>query len=323
MAFESIFHKLIKNENSYTQLLCNVLKRDEAFRGKFLTLMGVGRPESVKPPHIESQTRLGDCGQADIRISGPDLCMVIEVKTECFRPLEDSQQPDRLDRSYAAWLQANAKPGAVKKLAYLVPANWEHRDDLGKRIADLLQPPNDRSIIRLWEEVASLIPKQTDAAAFSIIDDFRLLLDERFGPTTFEKEEVERMYNQDFPIGIMLKLVKLIDELRFEFGAKKLDIQKDELGFYPKVGGAQKGIFYVGCWPPIWEQTKNPLCFGIYKADLAQRKAFAKELKLVYQQEPISEGDYQVGFIPNQDLERPDAASHISKRIRKIFSAIS
>ena len=44
---DSIFHKLVTKENSYTQLLCNMMKRDEGVRRTLLTLLAGGRTRSL------------------------------------------------------------------------------------------------------------------------------------------------------------------------------------------------------------------------------------------------------------------------------------
>jgi hypothetical protein len=56
MPHESIFHKLVKNENSYTQLLRNLMVRNDVFRTEFLSLFfGEQKANHVLAAHIHSQ----------------------------------------------------------------------------------------------------------------------------------------------------------------------------------------------------------------------------------------------------------------------------
>ena len=127
MAQESIFHKLIKNENSYTQLLCNILKRDENFRNDFFSLIGVAA-SSLNAVRIQAQRGLGCHGQADILIQSSTIYMIIEVKTESLRSMTDNQFLST-PQGYLRWLEQKMTERTEGWLIYLIPANWSLLED--------------------------------------------------------------------------------------------------------------------------------------------------------------------------------------------------
>jgi hypoxanthine-DNA glycosylase len=104
---ESIFHKVVRNENSYTQLLCNMMKRDQVFCRTLLTLFAGENPrwrfggESFSP-----QTRPRDnCGQPDLIIESTTHCMIVEVKTESHRVCTPKQELLNTGRGYLSELK--------------------------------------------------------------------------------------------------------------------------------------------------------------------------------------------------------------------------
>ncbi len=100
MPTESIFHKVVKKEDSYTQLLYNLIKRDGAFRRHFLSflvgqdltkLLGEDLTKDATHAYIATQERLSNKGRADIYVKTAKLCLILEVKTEIHRDRTEMQ----------------------------------------------------------------------------------------------------------------------------------------------------------------------------------------------------------------------------------------
>jgi hypothetical protein len=329
MSKESIFHKLVRGENAFTQLLCNMMKRDEGFRARFLESLGEHLTGQVAATHLRAQVHLEGCGQADILIRSPQLTMIIEVKTEDQRGLTERQ--DLLDRpnSYRSWLEEKKANGSEAWLVFLVPTSWKYRDEKQVEIAAYKQRFGAKGIQVeqiFWDRVLHLIEHIVHMKDAPLLEEFRLLLEQRYGPIGFGKEEIKKMLEQSFPLATMLKLVALVNNLGEDAVKKsvKLDITKEEIGWYFKKPGEEKACWlYVGCWLDFWEDQHQPLCFGISDVSPAVQKAFVASLKEVYGQDPIRCGDYQMGFVPEQDLESPDASKVISPKINRIWSSMT
>jgi hypothetical protein len=323
MPQESIFHKLIKNENSYTQLLCNMLRRDGKFRDDFFSLIGV--PISpMNASRIQTQKGLEGHGQADILIESSNIYIIVEVKTESLRRMTDNQLLST-PKGYLRWLERKLADSAEGWLIYLVPANWELLEDKKDEILVYQRDVGNTGVhvsVILWEDVISLMPESKQSRGFSVLEEFRSLLCERFGPITFDDKEVELMLSESFPVGMFLKLNALIDAVRLDLNPKsKLDIHKDEFGFYLQKSSTCE--LYFGCWLDFWENTSCPLCFGIQYASAEVRDAFVRSLRSVYEQDAVFQGDWMMGRIPGQDIGSPLAVKLISSKLKLIWHSMS
>jgi len=335
MPEESIFHRLVKDENSYTQLLCNMVKRDGGFRSKFLSKCDVRPRDRVESWDIRTQVRLNKCGQADILIqsNGPDrVCIIVEVKTESHRGMTDKQKLLDHPASYQRWLEKQMADGSDAWLIFLVPASWKHRADKQqemKRYREMYKGKGIHIHDILWEEVLKLLPAGDTKPETSLAHEFRLLLEERFGPIGFDKQETVSMFNDEFPMEQFAKLNALLDEIRKRASTassrktnnKKrrinLEIDKDEAGFWlPDVD------LWIGYSAPFWsEGNPFPICFGVNgeKHRAKFRKAFYDE----YKEKAKPFGGYTMGWVPKGDFEDPNAVEKIWLRLERIWDAVA
>jgi len=77
---QNIFHNIVTDENSTTELLCNLLRFD-VFRVPFLELILPGIDSSeIAWDHIETQIDHGEFGRPDIQIRNGSILALIEVK---------------------------------------------------------------------------------------------------------------------------------------------------------------------------------------------------------------------------------------------------
>jgi hypothetical protein len=333
MPKESIFHKLIKSENSYSQLLCNMMKRDRGLRDAFLGLVSERLKGRVNPPDISTQVRLPNGGQADILIRSDKLCMIVEVKTESHRGVTDRQELRDNPQSYLALLEEQEAAGSEAWLVFLVPESWENRPGKEQEIKDYKRRVEKNGVeVRqvFWENVLPPLPANNKQSEISLPQEFRLLLEERFGPIGFDKEETMSMFNEGFPLRTVLKLYTLINkvgEMRKELGLKspKLEISKDEFCLYFEKKGQERTCWlYFGCWLDFWEENHHPICFGVERVSPDVREAFTKSLKQVYKQDAIQfDGDWLVGWIPEEDLSKSNAFEEISPKLKGIWKSMS
>lgn len=328
MSNESIFNKLVRGENAHTQLLCNLLKRENVFREALLENLSPHLANFVQAAHLKTQVHLAGCGQADILIRSPQLTIIIEVKTEVHRSLTEKQQLLDHPASYLRWLEREKAKGSEAWLVFLVPASWKHREQKEDEITAYQKRFGSKGIqVRqvFWEDISRLIKKPVDKNEISLLEEFRLLLEQRFGPIGFTEEEANTMFQDIFPMSTMLELIALVNKLGEDNVSKsiKLDITKNEIGWYFKKGGKSKACWlYLGCWLDFWEDTHRPICFGVSDVSPAVQKAFVASLKKVYGQEPVPCGDYLLGWIPEEDLKGSDAPRVISPKINRIWESM-
>ena len=76
----NVFHNIVTDENSTTELLCNLLQFED-FRVQFLELILPGIDSSeIAWDHIETQIDHADFGRPDIQIRNGSVLAFIEVK---------------------------------------------------------------------------------------------------------------------------------------------------------------------------------------------------------------------------------------------------
>ena len=131
MARDSVFYKVVKDENSFTELLCNLLMR-EVFRAQVLPLLVPELlPSGICAAGISTQELL-DCGRPDIVIRTAEICALIEVKLNPGRGFTVHQEiigcEDPEIETYVSYL--DRQNVSHKRLMFLVPADWAHREEL-------------------------------------------------------------------------------------------------------------------------------------------------------------------------------------------------
>jgi len=316
---ESIFHKVVSQENSFTQLLCNLMKRDPDFLGRFLDLLDERLKRFVKPLQIQPQVRLDKCGKPDILLQTREFSMIIEIKTESHRDLENSQR--LLDKSvgYQSWLDAQRSDVREAWLVYLVPANWRYRHSNEQEIKNYKQRAGEKGI-RVeqiyWDDVLVLLSRENAVTMSPFAEEFRLLLTERFGPVTFETKEIKQMFTPDFPMRTVLKLNMVLNGIKEKALGRKAELscEKYEFGFY-LTSGERK--MFVGYSLDLWDKNHHyPICFGIPRSTSETEEAFSQAFEEVYGKgkSPILDvDDWVMGWVPQEEFDRFDAHDAIGE----------
>ena len=193
MPNESIFHRIVSSENSYTQLLCNTLKREPSLLGDLLGLADIELGDPIESKDIRTLVHLNGCGQADLCIQTDKLAVIFEVKTDPRRPLEPTQHLRGKLQSYQHWLEDRRAEGRDACLIYLVPGNWDYRQDNVNEIAEYKRMGREWSIKvgqTYWGNFLQLLSESDSRTRSPNIDEFRLLLMERFAPINFRSKRL-------------------------------------------------------------------------------------------------------------------------------------
>lgn len=334
MAKETIFHKLVKNENSYTQLLRNLMVRDDVFRTEFLSLLfGEQKANHVLAAHVHSQYKLENGGQPDILVLTSSSCLIIEIKTENLTgrtPKQALSSSDSEDDpvTYLHYLQSKSLMGFDTTLVFLLPPAWKHWRDLEDEITQLALDGAKKSVAVKqfsWTEVLSHFRRTDKIGGDAFVKEFLDLVAERFGATGFSKEEIDSMTYDTITLATALKINSLVAETRAKAlevtDATPLQITRDEFGFFFKKNN--KWVLYFGCWPSGGDESPHALCFGVDDPTTEVRKAFIRSCEDVYGQVAMERDKWIVGWVPNEDLETSDATRTVWAKLEQVWNAVA
>jgi hypothetical protein len=316
MAGDSIFNKIVRTEDAYTQLLCNLMQRNDEFRDGVLGLfLSNNSLSKITSHHLRTQTVLPECGRPDIVIDAPDTFVVVEAKVNLKRSLTKHQRPAKEIRGYSEFIRRSPVDDGL--LVFLVPRGWEYCEE----VEDALDPSSRgyagvKGEVIYWEQILDVAGTMRSPDTF--LDEFSKLL-QCFALMTFSSEEVERMHSKS-SIRDLLKLQHLVKQIRKR--AKKkytVSLSQDsvESGFYLANGG-----FWCGIWADAWEQGL-PLTFGVPDQALGKMPTVLKAFQKACTEGTKRIGDYTVGWVPQEMLEGDGALDKIWKRLDPIMDKVN
>jgi hypothetical protein len=310
---QNVFHNIVTDENSTTELLCNLLQFDD-FRVRFLQLIlpGVDSSEVVWD-HIETQIDHGDFGRPDIQIQNGSVLALIEVKVVASLDTTANQP-----LGYMNFLLTQNEP--TRRLVFLVPSDWfklkEFRQELQRLGTDAVQ-----THVFTWDDVVNMIDAHVHAFDMGkpFIEEFKELLVDRVAPkpVAFTSEEIEMLFSKQVP-SVLSHLQQVMDGIEkrgSEFkvrreGTISLWTANDGLyyGLYFQTPEG-KDAFWFGVGGLFWEEHGFPLSFGVKESwGTAVKKAFHDIYKRATR--PAKYG-YTLGWVDKQVLDRSDAVSEI------------
>jgi hypothetical protein len=173
---ENVFFNLVTDENSTTELLCNLMQFS-GFRIPFLRLF---LPEALAKvvawEDFDTQLATAGGGRPDLQIRNDDIVALVEVKVSAgLAPTPHQRQ------GYFEFLKQQV--GRECWLILLVPRNWAHREELNWELAEPAVAGNKiATCVILWNDVIDVIEKNDLAALSPFLKDFHELLVARFAP---------------------------------------------------------------------------------------------------------------------------------------------
>lgn len=255
----NIFHNIITNENSCTELFCNLLA-DKIFRNTFLSrFLSKKQLDTLSYNNIETQLGLqGDeKGRPDINISNENIELYIEIKID-NAPLTNNQPS-----SYLSAL--SAKSCVSKTLLFILPPDYIHLNELNKRITaffDKYPKIQIETHVIQWGEIINIIKSNKILMKREHYVSFMNLLRAWYEIKliNFSKEEVKAMYEKE-----LLKLFHIVETVK-DYNSKKcnprISAGKKEYGCYFKDAKGDT-ILYFGVWYPFWKKFNKPFCYGV------------------------------------------------------------
>ena len=164
----NIFHNLVTDEDSTTELLCNLM-RFAAFRRPLLArLLSEACASQIVYDDIDTQVDLRGSGRPDIVIKNEDVCALVEVKVTQYQGLTDNQ-PD----GYFSFLLNDET--RERWLLFLVPKDWIHLGSLNESLARLTaanRAGGIRTGVVYWDDVLTVIEENDLQALNPFLADF-------------------------------------------------------------------------------------------------------------------------------------------------------
>jgi hypothetical protein len=174
MARDNLFHNIANNENSFTELLCNLLNlRDIQFKKIFFKFLE--KIETPKEYEFDTQYRTDkkqNNGRPDLIISSDEEIFFIEIK------INNNGLTKNQPKGY---LKELAKMDyKIKNLYFIIPTDYSHKDELDKLLKHnrVLNIPTK---ILFWEDFFKIFKEEYSLKTNDIISEFFQLIKEWFG----------------------------------------------------------------------------------------------------------------------------------------------
>ena len=133
------------------------------------------------------------------------------------------------------------------------------------------------------------------------------------------------MAHDTLSLATALKINSLIEETRTKAaevtGVTPLQITRDEFGFFFKKD--KTWVLYFGCWPGSGHESSRTLCFGVDDPTEEVRKAFVQSLERVYGQVATVRDKWIMGWVPDENLENPDATRVVWEKLEQVWNAVA
>lgn len=326
----SILDKVVANENSCTELLRNLMVRSDTFRRRVLNALFPQAEWTARigPNQIDTQILLPDCGVPDIVIRTPELFAIVECKFNLRCGLTSNQR-----KRYIGYLIRGKEPD--RRLVFLIPRRWIHREDLEKCVIAPKCPPRVQAKVVLWEEVLPVLHEIANGATADpvapFVTEFYKLLDDRFGPIKFSEEEISMLLSiKDFSTDFyaMRKVQFVIEKIAdYQKRNYKLDWEreKESYGFYFKQG--KDDLLWFGIWRTALKvDGAHQLCIAVDRSwgrevTEAFLEVCKKEKKKLVDIE--EGGKWIVTWISDEFLQSNDSDGQVWKELKPILEAVS
>ncbi|WGK68599.1 hypothetical protein P0082_08920 [Candidatus Haliotispira prima] len=264
---ENIFTNLIKNEDSFTEGLVNLIGGFEQVREVFCELLcaALNDISKLEIKSIETQKQREGERPDIVLLTKNQKLILIEVKKNINIPLQVSQS-----NRYKNFIADFKKENPLIKdddILFLIPHNYRYICNISNnkiiKWEDLLTKLRAKLRDKLESEDAYVIKSFIEIVADQIYDIPEVRMD---------LSEVKKMAPElkvFFPVWKIMNIIKAV-----EYSCRKKSIgtyesyneQASIIGIYHK--GKQPNIVIgFGVWDEIWEESKLPLCIYVYITD--------------------------------------------------------
>ncbi len=275
---ENIYHRLIRNEDSFSECLANLMQFDN-FRDNLIKLLSSKLKldiESLRFTYsdLETQAFYESKGIPDIQIKTQKSLILIESKVSLGTMLTQ-YQPD----GYLNIL--NAAEEKFKILIFIVPKHYKYQHELRSKFENYLN--NEVIIFDLfyWEDFINYFDGVTTDVENIAIRHF-INFSKIWFPMQkifFTTEELNLLQTNDLG-GLMYKLMEIVDFIyNHPRRLRNIKVYKKvsdvEYGLYFENTDTGKNILYFGIWYEFWKQENFPFCLAT-KSEYDSMELFKK-----------------------------------------------
>ncbi|WGK69817.1 hypothetical protein P0082_02850 [Candidatus Haliotispira prima] len=267
---ENIFEKLIKDEDTATEGLVNIISQFKKPRVIFCELVpGI---DDINADTIETQIRQGN-QKPDIIAKCGSTLLIIEVKVKTCTDLQDSQRDGYTD--FYKEYRKNHSDITDKKLIYLIPKNYKHKRNLPKNSFII----SWEDLLSKWETEGSVegAPEGNIVLA-AYCEKLREILESDM-EVKLNKEDIPQFLSYSMNFWRLLAIVNTIKKKTID--GYKIELCNDENEYSIYISKDKKYILGFGIWYELGEKSEaGPLnlWFSDYKDWNSERTSQIKEL---------------------------------------------
>jgi hypothetical protein len=251
---DNIFQNIITVENSFTELLCNILKYNQ-FRNILLKFIGISDYENYDYDTQYKTKYSQKNGRPDFVIYSNDTCYFLENK------ISDTPLTRNQPKGYLKELSTmNIKN---KCLYFLLPRNYKYKNELDRRI-EKYNINNIETKILYWENLFEELKDGGFLNENDVCREYYNLIKERFGyePIKFCKGDNDKMKKVE--IGkyinkiehVIYNIEGLIGTNGFKTKSSKME---GEIGF--TVSNDKEELGWFGTWFELWAKKGDAIIF--------------------------------------------------------------
>lgn len=319
---QNIFYNVVRDENSLSELLSNLLQF-ESFRSVFGGLLAekLGFSIDFDYDDIRTQFAIGLAGIPDIAIENDDCLLLIESKIGNDTPLTRNQP-----RSYLEYLAADNQE-RIKALVLLAPADYSQeyivRADVGRFLREAHRSRIKFSVLH-WEDVHHALRRSGLAEISPIFEHFAALLTSWFSTdmVTFDRTELPMLYSKEVP-ALYLKTTQFVDQIRKKLSKSykvTREINEYGHGVYVKTGKGTP-ILWFGVWYQYWQKSGHPFCLAVLEewSPTVAKRFRAKCGKEMF---PFEREDWSIHGLSQELIEGPDPVKKVVAKISEVVDYI-
>lgn len=319
---ENIFYNVVRDENSLSELLCNLLQFSP-FKSLFGNILAekLGFAVDFDYEDVRTQDSLGSKGIPDISITTDDCLVLIENKIDSNTSLTANQP-----QSYLEYLEAE-NDFKHRGLLFILPSDYAHLTELQRRIKNLSHSRRSNGTafaVLQWEEIHQALAQSGLSELNSIFDHFSSLLTGWFSTQsiTFNGGEIQMLYNKEIP-ALYLKMTGLVDEVKNKLSKSYKvagEINSYGNGLYVKDKDGSP-IIWFGVWYQYWKETGFPFCVAVqeqWRPSIVKRfrSRLGKEVLL------FDEENWYIHGFPQDFLSDSDSVKKVTQELIKVVEHV-
>ena len=259
----SIFANIVKGENDFTQLLCNlssysVVRQVIKEMVEDATGLAIG---DLASSDFAAQYYTPDCGVPDLVVENESSFIVFEHKVD-NTPLSPNQP-----NGYFRLLRKDPRPS--RALIFILPRGYVYEEVLVNGVRELKGGADSPPVAVLhWPELVDRLADHGVSETSDLLREFLSLMRDWFivEAVRFTEMETTRMYNGQ-TITELMKLWDVVAAVETKLGqtetiALRRSKSSYEFSIYLKDPQSRE-VGYFGIWYEVWLETGIPLCFAV------------------------------------------------------------